>query len=802
MLAPPLPMILGVKRACVWVTRAGGMIVLGVIVGLTPAAHAGVISTGDAFPDPTTTTTADNLYIGRTADGTMTIDGGSTVSSRDGVLGYDAGVTGEATVSGSGSSWINSNQLVVGLSGNGVLNISGISKTAGPTVNSLSQVIGSASGSSGMVYVAGGALISSQDLTVGQSGSGMVHVQSGGISNTNTYLGSAPEGKGTVSLVTSTLTSSGDLYVGDAGEGHLDMHASGVTNVNAYVGKQAGATGSVFVADSTTWNNSGTLYVGDAGIGSVSMFGSHVIDAGAVIGQQATSSGSSVYLEQSVWTNNGPLTVGFFGDAELDIEDGSTVTSTVGFISVGSNSLVTVDASAWTCSDTLNVGAVGIGELDISSGGTVSNADAYVGGVGGASGIVSVNNSTWTSMPGVAPNHGDLRIANGEVHIRNNGHVTDSDARISYLDGVTATVSVNASTWTNNGNLYVGDLGHGTLDVLNGSIVTDTGGYIANGAGSTGAVTVDNSTWTNSGSLEVGLFGNGTLEIHNGGTVTSARAHRLRGRLQRRRHGGQLDMDHHQHSVCGLPRRRHPAHPERRPGQQCGHVRGRLPGHRRRHGGSRDLDQRPLYVGSGNIGTLDAFNGASIAATRSFIGNVAGSTGAATVDNSTWSNSGNFYVGYSGNGTLDIRNGGVVSNVDAHIGTNVSLGVPAVGAVTVDASTWTNSGDLYVGDAGNGTLDLLNAAIVSARWGFIGNVTGSMGAVTVDASIWTNSGASWSATAATARWISTTAEVSPTRLGTSAKKTARRAPSRWTIRPGPTATICLWASTATAPCTC
>ena len=48
----------------------------------------------------------------------------------------------------------------------------------------------------------------------------------------------------------------------------------------------------------------------------------------------------------------------------------------------------------------------------------------------------------------------------------------------------------------------------------------------------------------------------------------------------------------------------------------------------------------------------------------SYLGDDRGSIGAATVDGagSNWTSGGNLSIGNSGNGTLTIRNGGVVSN--------------------------------------------------------------------------------------------------------------------------------------------
>ena len=47
-------------------------------------------------------------------------------------------------------------------------------------------------------------------------------------------------------------------------------------------------------------------------------------------------------------------------------------------------------------------------------------------------------------------------------------------------------------------------------------------------------------------------------------------------------------------------------------------------------------------------------------------------------------------------------------------------------------STWTNSVDLYVGDAGSGTLTIRNGGAVSNGYGFIGADPGSTGVATVD----------------------------------------------------------------------
>ena len=83
---------------------------------------------------------------------------------------------------------------------------------------------------------------------------------------------------------------------------------------------------------------------------------------------------------------------------------------------------------------------------------------------------------------------------------------------------------------------------------------------------------------------------------------------------------------------------------------------------------------------------------------------------------STWSNSGSLLVGFYGTGTLNIQNGGAVSNTDGFIG-RVS---GSSGTATVDGagSTWTNTGSLYVGGSsssagGSGSLYVNDGATVS-----------------------------------------------------------------------------------------
>ena len=111
---------------------------------------------------------------------------------------------------------------------------------------------------------------------------------------------------------------------------------------------------------------------------------------------------------------------------------------------------------------------------------------------------------------------------------------------------------------------------------------------------------------------------------------------------------------------------------------------------------------------------------------------------------SKWTNSGYLYVGYYGYGgdaTLNITNGGAVSNTYGYIG----AGGAAANTVTVDGagSKWTNTFSLYVGrSGGTGTLNIANGGAVSNTSGCVGYDSGSTGMVTISGagSTWTNNG--------------------------------------------------------------
>ena len=119
--------------------------------------------------------------------------------------------------------------------------------------------------------------------------------------------------------------------------------------------------------------------------------------------------------------------------------------------------------------------------------------------------------------------------------------------------------------------------------------------------------------------------------------------------------------------------------------------------------------------------------GGAVSNTSGYIGLYGGAASTVTVDGagSTWTNNGGLYVGYdnyySGSSSLNITNGGAVTDTSGYIG--FYSGLASTVAVDGAGSTWTNSGELYVGFydyyGGSATLNITNGGTVSNTNGYV-----------------------------------------------------------------------------------
>lgn len=134
------------------------------------------------------------------------------------------------------------------------------------------------------------------------------------------------------------------------------------------------------------------------------------------------------------------------------------------------------------------------------------------------------------------------------------------------------------------------------------------------------------------------------------------------------------------------------------------------------------------FLELGKIGGVDYLHG------QGYIGLNAGSIGVATVTgaNSLWQNQSGLSIGYGGQGTLSIADGGKVISSWGYLGEEAG----STGTVTVTGagSSW-DSGSLYVGYKGNGKLTIEDGGKVTATGDAdgnpIGGFPGTTGTVTV-----------------------------------------------------------------------
>jgi T5SS/PEP-CTERM-associated repeat protein len=340
----------------------------------------------------------------------------------------------------------------------------------------------------------------------------------------------------------------------------------------------------------------------------------------------------------------------------------------------------------------------------------VSSTDGFIGYQPGSAGeaVIDGVGSIWE-----VEGYGGLYVGlhgNGRLEITNGGQINALVGYISRQDGSTGVVTVDGAgsmlTCSRTFHIAFGDYGkigtNGTLNVTNGGVVNcNSHSYIAYDLQSLGLVTVDGagSIWNNIGDLYIAHGGAGTLNILNGGAVNSTGP-------------GYIAFESDSTGIITV--------------DGSGSVWNNTDG---------------LYVGKDGGGTLHIANGGKVISNKSYLGYGLGSTGKVTVDGagSTWI--GDLSIGYEGSGSLNITNGGKVSSGSCHIGYTST----ATGVVTVDGtgSTWTNMHDLSVGDyESSGTLNITNGGVVSNRDGYLGYFDDSTGVVTVEGagSTWMNSG--------------------------------------------------------------
>jgi T5SS/PEP-CTERM-associated repeat protein len=478
------------------------------------------------------------------------------------------------------------------------------------------------------------------------------------------------------------------------------------------IGATAGATGTLIV--STGGRITGLVphvLVGSDGTGTLTVEnGGDVFAMTTRIGWTSTGN-ATITGAGSTLINNLDLVVGGSGNGMMTISAGGQVQSAGGGTASGAVTgtvNVTGFNSRWINSGELVIGSVGSGELTITAGGRVDDTNGYVGFHPGSTGTVTVGEL----IPGFATsqwiNSGTLTVGNsgdGTLNIIPNGRVQNSNAIIAAeVDSFgEVNVSTGAAQWLNLGNLTVAQAGDGTLNLTDGGYAQNVDGTVGADAGSVGTVNVTDpeSQWRSTGTATVGLDGNGTLAISDGGIVQV---------------DGTLFIAQNLNSVGVVTV----------------------------DGTNSDLNSSSgMQIGNSGQATVTVTNGGELSSTFAEIGGLVGITSSVTIDgpNSRWHTTGLIEAGDSGDAAITISNGGTAESSDGVLAD--AADATASATITGAGSTWTiDGGDLYVGEDGTGTLNVLAGGAVSDVNGHIALDLGSIGAALVSGagSTWTNTG--------------------------------------------------------------
>jgi len=126
-----------------------------------------------------------------------------------------------------------------------------------------------------------------------------------------------------------------------------------------------------------------------------------------------------------------------------------------------------------------------------------------------------------------------------------------------------------------------------------------------------------------------------------------------------------------------------------------------------------------------------------------------GSNGTVTVSGagSKWTVGDDIWVANAGTASLNIQAGGEVDDVTGYLGysyyhVHTGLDYYSSGSTTVTGagSKWINSGDLYVGDYGAGTLKIQAGGEVTSNNGIVGYFYGGNATISDSGSKWINNG--------------------------------------------------------------
>ena len=498
-------------------------------------------------------TSTSSLSVGQsnTNTSTITINGGGQISDAGAVLGVYA-AQASVTVSDTGSRWDNTGSVFVGTAntntGGSVLVQNGAAGSSG----SLSLGVQNGLAATFTLTGAGSSWLNSGALTVSANPLAAFTVSAGGALTSN----------GTASLNSDfTVTDAGSTWNNPgtttiSGTGVISiLNGATATTGPVYITQNAANTVSVSGL-STSWS-AGAMTVSDASGTATALQvsgGASLTSTGLTVSSgnvRVTGSGSSL-------SSTGGTSIGSGTGASITVDSGGLFTTggtaTVTWYTPSSGSVtVTGTGSTWNA-NTIQIGQSGVGTVNVTAGGLITSSNLSIGlsNYTGSQGTVIVDGS------GSRFNAGNLVVGSfGPAYLTvssggllqsqtsvvggpngGTGNITITDPGSQWLSPAAALGISNGSILTvaNGGSLVVGN-GTGTISLNSFSSI---GGYnrlnIGSGglAGSISASSIASEgiisfNFTDSLNFGIPISGNGSLTKAGSGTLTLSAANSFHG---------------------------------------------------------------------------------------------------------------------------------------------------------------------------------------------------------------------------------------------------------------------------------
>ena len=417
----------------------------------------------------------DHFVVGGTGQATLIIQNGGIVDVNLAAdIGAAVGSSGTVQISGNGSALGVSGAIDIGDEGHGVVMVT---DGADLTVDS-NTYIGAGATSSGTLTVSGtgSTWTSTFNVVVGALGTASVTVSDGALVNHGLDLfvgGVSGGGQVLVTGAGSTWNALANARVGTSGSGAFEVREGASFHVtqDLFVGDQnlgPGLGGSVTVTGQGSKLTYDTMTVGHDGNGALRVEdGATAGGAGqdVALGINATGQGSVQISGAGSTLTADNLWVGNHGTASLSVDNGGKLVSddgTVGRHASGTGTVsITGKGSLWTATGSLEVGLFGTGAVIVSGGGTVDlSSHLRIGEIAGSKGTVTVtgagsafNIGNWVRVGGQA--EGDMFVADGASVVQTGELLIGSGTNVTG----TAIVTGVGSSWQVLQNLVVSDAG-------------------------------------------------------------------------------------------------------------------------------------------------------------------------------------------------------------------------------------------------------------------------------------------------------------------------------------------------------